>query len=173
MGIVIAYTMVCMINKFKNKVFKLLVGVICGIVIILSGSQMMTTENFQTTENYYKIPGEVIEVADIILDDSDGMAKVIAPESISVWIREYTSEIELVYGRGYVYGYEGIRTKPLRLRRILNAEELEFYKLDLLMCEWDYRYLVLEKNRVDIDRAIRHGYVLLEDTNSYYVFYRM
>lgn len=174
MGIVIAYTMVCLVEKFNNAVLKTVVGIVLGIVIITSGSQMMTSENFQKTENKYKIPGEVIEVADIILDHSDGSAKVIAPDAVSIWVREYTPEIELIYGRGYIYGYEGTRTKPLKLRRVLNAEKFEFYKIDLLMREWDYRYVVLEKNRIsDINRVVKYGYVLLGDTNSYHVFYRM
>ena len=57
------------------------------------GKPVITNENYQDTENKYKIPNEVIKVADIILNDSRREVKVIAPEEISTWIREYSAEI--------------------------------------------------------------------------------
>lgn len=105
MPFVIAITVVesvSHIRKFQNKLI-FLIGTI--IIIILGGKNIYTKENFIFNENKYKIPQNVIEVCDILSDSGAKHIKVIAPDEIMIWSRAYNSDIQLLYGRDYIYGF--------------------------------------------------------------------
>lgn len=65
--------------------------------------------NFIKTYNQYKIPQEVIDIADVILS-KDENPTVVVPSQFYSYIRQYSSSIKLLYGRdseGYVQLSDG------------------------------------------------------------------
>lgn len=90
------------IKKYQNKVI-FLSGIIA--IIILGGKNIYTKENFFFNENKYKIPQKVVEVCDILMTSGEKHIKIIAPDEIMIWSRTYNSDIQLLYGRDYIYGF--------------------------------------------------------------------
>lgn len=75
---------------------------VCGIcvAVILCGSCIYVSTSYKLPENKYKLPAEVIEVSDIILDCSQEQEiKAIVPAELSWCMRQYTGKIKLLYGR--------------------------------------------------------------------------
>ena len=166
--IIVAITLI--LKKIRWRWLKILLSIIFLGTFSIIGKPVITNENYQDTENKYKIPNEVIKVADIILNDSRREVKVIAPEEISTWIREYSAEIILQYGRGYIYGYNGWNAENDYLQSILNAEVIDLPKLDEVVRLWGYEYLVLGEQSAEIGDVEILVYKFIGSTQQYNVF---
>ena len=170
MGIVITSAAVAIISRIKNRGFKIFALLFFVVFVVKAGSPVFTEDNFQRTENCYKIPDIAVKTADIILADAKGTAKIIAPEEISTWIREYSSDIIVPYGRGYIYGYEGWIAESEYLRSIWANEILDLNKINEVVRVWGYDYLIINKERAEVDSVVSFGYDLLDASTDYYIY---
>lgn len=168
-SLIIVCSIIVILRKTKHISLKILVVLGSIVIILLTGNPVFSDENFHKTENIYKIPESVIEIADIILEDAEGEASVIAPEEISIWIREYSADIYLLFGRGYIWGYEGWNPDFEYIRGILRAESYDVVALDEFVRGRGYEYLVIESQRVCLDDILQRGYILLDETQGYYI----
>ena len=170
MGIVIVSAAVAIIKRIKNRGLKIIALLIFIVFVVKAGSPVFTEDNFQRTENCYKIPDIAVKTADIVLTDAKGTAKIIAPEEISTWIREYSSDIIVPYGRGYIYGYEGWIAESEYLRNIWGDEILDLEKINEVVRLWGYDYLIINKQRAEADNVVAFGYDLLDASTDYYIY---
>ena len=141
MTITIAYAAVKILGRYP--IGSIALGL---VVIIICGKYVYTNENISLAENVYHIPQEVIEVCDMIMpgEDEERVTGVF-PDSLIHFVRQYSSEIKMVYGRDYlapdwIYG-----DHPLR--QVMNQEEIRISELVRLATEQKCQYIILERNK--------------------------
>lgn len=105
---VLAYVCVELISKQRRIFEKLLVFLVIGCIIISGGRPMYSKERFSPRQNFFKIPTAAIDIAQhIILYAGVWYPTVIVPNELYCYIRQFSSEIRLLYGRdaeGYMGG---------------------------------------------------------------------
>lgn len=105
---VIAYAGTKLIMQRPKLMQKILVFIVSAVIIAVCGTNMYSGRNFQKKENYFKIPTAAIDVSQhIIKYAGTWYPTVIVPNELYCYIRQYTSEIRLLYGRdaeGYMGG---------------------------------------------------------------------
>lgn len=99
LGVTIAHASVKMVNQIKNKIWKIFISIAICFIIILSGELIYTKENFQKVGNWYKLPDEHVEVAQIIGADEEDYKKLIISEYHIPHIRQVDASITLAYRR--------------------------------------------------------------------------
>lgn len=103
MTVIIALAMTTFVMKVPAGPKRLLATIGCLVVIVVSGSLIVNSDNYQKPANWYKIPYEAVEICEMIRDDTDGFASVAAPPQLTPYIRQYDASISMPYGR-YLWG---------------------------------------------------------------------
>lgn len=115
--IINAYVGTRLIFKFKSRVKSLVCLMLIGILIVVSGKLIYSTDNFSHRKNWYKLPEAVTTIGYNIAHYSTDSwyPTVIVPNELYCSMRQYSSHYRLLYGRdaeGYMSGIESedIRT---------------------------------------------------------------
>ena len=100
---VIAFAGTLLFRHFRKKAAQILCLTALVLVIAFTGRSMYFGEDSRYTlaSNWNKIPTEMYSVCQIILEDGDPSAvkKAVVPEEMVSYVRQYTAQIELVFGR--------------------------------------------------------------------------
>ncbi len=171
-GILIALAAVTMVKYSKGTVSKgfVLVG-ICALIVI-KGANVYTERGFEPITNAEKVPEEVKEICDIMLELEEN-PRCIMPETLFCDVRQYSGKIEMMYGRD-VQNY------------IIPNWDVERYAFGLMESETpDYSWILLYANQEDYsfvvtygDRPIEpevlseYGYVRQQYSGNYYIYWR-
>lgn len=118
---VIAYVMTNIIERAKER-RRVWYFVLAVVVIMCCGSWIYTSENFVKADNAYKLSNHTIEISDYLVKNCRDDV-VYTDESLTCEIRQYTSEVKLLYGRSGGGPGEGINTRYARC----SHEEFGFY----------------------------------------------
>lgn len=102
----VAMGVTALYSRAKTLLLRCLVLFAAGILVIFGGSPIYTRANFTPAQNVYQIPQVAIDVADCIIRDLGEQETdyAVVPDELLCYIRQYTSRVELVYGRN-AYGY--------------------------------------------------------------------
>ena len=141
MTITIAYASVKILSGYPWG------SMIVGIVLVAVCGQYVYTNAFITpAQNVYHIPQEVIEVCDMIMprEDEERVTGVF-PDDLIHFVRQYSTEIKMAYGRDYlapdwIYG-----DHPLR--KVMNQEEIRISELVRLATEHKCQYIIVERDK--------------------------
>lgn len=176
-GIVIAYAAVKLIFSIQEKNKKIVTILTIFITIIASGSCVYKyfdiskvkefdylNYNFAKVNNLYKIPDEAFEISKIISEHDSENKKVMAPEEIVPYIRQYDACIHLVYGRN-PWGYED--NENLKMLYAGNIKDL-IPKLD----ELNSNYIIFRKETELNDDISKYSYELIDETENYNIYYK-
>lgn len=105
---VLAYAAVELISRRKKLAERVLIFAVICCIIVGGGRLMYSKERFSPRENFFKIPTAAIDIAQhIILYAGCWYPTVIVPNELYCYIRQFSSEIRLLYGRdaeGYMGG---------------------------------------------------------------------
>ncbi len=154
----------------KNAV-RVIAGVLVIAVIALGGQSLFTDYYWEERQNYFKLPTEVIYVADAIEEDAAAQGleypKAAAPGNLSQYIREYDAGIRLAYGRNMVYGtvdhsklYEEINSDSPRLKRLARLTRKE-----------GCSYLVIPAELNADAKLERYDFVKVTETAGYAIYF--
>ena len=168
-NLVIAFAIVEFISGIKKGRQVVLVGILLLLVGI--GKFIFIPENFQCSENAYKIPKNVIEISEMIKSDAVERENpfVVAPSQISYWVRMYDANIHLLYGRYSIPNYtKSEKTQPIDMYLTFGVgdKEIIFDDIEASNCA----YMVAIMNDDLIDEADERGYVLLGIVEKYSVY---
>ena len=141
MTITIAYASVKILGGYPKG------SIIIGIVlIIVCGKNVYSNEFITPAQNLYHIPQEVVEVCDMIMpkEDEERITGVF-PDDLVHYVRQYSTRIQMAYGRDYlapdwIYG-----DHPLR--KVMNQEEIRISELVRLATEHNCQYIIVERNK--------------------------
>lgn len=145
-----AYVFAIFLSGFKRK--RELTGV---LILIALGLQLAIGLDYDgnrigIVENPYLVEDEVLEIADCLKENS--ASRVLGPEAVANSLREYNSEISVVYGEGYTY----IPTDYEQLEA-----ELTVYKCDSLVLASCYEY---EEELTEL------GFTRIGETKQYHIY---
>jgi hypothetical protein len=173
--LMIAYAVVRAIFCVENILIKIILLLLMVVCIISGGNNVYMHEyNFETSENYYKIPQEAIEVSDILLADNEE-PRVVMETGLYCYIRQYSTKIKMMYGRnsdGYMSGGYGIMPQQIfSVRWCYDFSELNVKWIHSVSKEGAYKYIVVSNTRIvndsDLDEC---GYYLIGETEHYKIY---
>lgn len=150
------------------------VFVLAGMLALLffSGKYMFSKELFSTPKNSYKLPQDVLDLADGILKDSGGKSvSVFSPEDISAKLRQYDVRIVLIWPRRMYAQQDFSASEYQRLSRfydtLYSEKTVGEQEVLLNMKEFGLQYLVMpDTGRDDYGGALK----LIEKTDGYRVY---
>lgn len=110
--ITIAAAMSLVFDIEKNRWASYLLGAVMIVVIILSGSNICKKDAyFSAHQNFYKIPQQVINATEVILEDSGARSvgsgipsetyKCAFPSDLSYYVRQYDSHVGIIKAREF------------------------------------------------------------------------
>lgn len=164
MTVTIAYASVRILVKYPGG--SIVIGL---IMIIVCGQYVYSNEHITPAENAYHIPQEVIEVCDMIMPEEDEERVTgVFPDSLIHFVRQYSSRIQMAYGRDYlapdwIYG-----DHPLR--EIMNQEEIRISMLVRLATEQKCQYIILERNKELIGNFEKLKVFKIGETTNYDIY---
>ena len=138
---VIAYTMVHLVFHLKERAAAVFALTACLLLVIHGRSYVYNGEetSFRTATNIYKLPQEVIEVSDKLME-LEKEPRAVIDSSLYCGVRQYTSKVKMMYGRdanGYIKKVKGKRRKTVRQ---LSKEKPNLKKVRKYMIKLDYPY---------------------------------
>lgn len=97
-GILVCYSAVRLMTRFRALASKTLVFILAVLVIVMNGKLVYTNSFHIKSVNAYHIPQQVIDVADALrLDNYKPIA--VLPAELLPFLRQYTADIFTPYGR--------------------------------------------------------------------------
>lgn len=167
---IFAYAFSMITTLTKSQITKIILTVISVFLIVFLGSYMFTDDVFTPMTNLYKVPQDAIEVCEIIKEDvsKGGKAivdtRIVVPVSLEGYIRQYDSNIKLLYGRnGVVEGADYIKS-------MFQENELRVSELEKGCLEFNCEYLIVEKEKPKVGDFGSGGYQLLTETDHYSIY---
>lgn len=141
-------------------------AVVCAAVIAC-GDYVYDSENITKAENAYHLPQEAIDIAELI-EPEEGRVTALVPADLIYFIRQYSTNIELPYGREMLiarWDYYNAMYEAME-----EAEVIEAAAFTELAREYPCAYIVLKEDR-QIDRPLtEYGYVLYGRVGEYLIY---
>ena len=136
---------------------------------MISGKYVYSSPNITVAENLYHIPQETVEICDMIMpkEDEERVTGVF-PDSLVHFVRQYSTRIQMAYGRDYlapdwIYGDHPIR-------EIINQKEIRISELVRLATEQKCQYIILERSRELLGDFGEHEVFLIGQTANYDIY---
>lgn len=142
---------------------------VAAIVLIISGTCVYKSPYISKAENLYHLPQETIEICDMI-KPAEGEERVWAvfPAEQVHYVRQYTTTIQMPYGRESIETAWGFGKHPLY--ELLQKEYIPADELSELSIENYCNYIILLK-RMKIDGDLEeYGIELIGETENYLVY---
>ena len=143
---VIATAVIEATGLLKKEWLSYIAVVVCIGVIILSGDIIYQQDGvFVKAQNAYKLPQESLDIADKILE-YDSNPTVIAPSSLYCYLRQYSDDINLLYGRdsdGYILPFNDSEIGEINMMMRAGGDVERFAQLaqeknvDFIILPWD------------------------------------
>ncbi len=169
--VVIAYAGTEFICSFSRNAVSVLTAVLVLAVIVLGGQSLFTDYYWEESQNYFKLPTEVIYVADAIEEDAEAQGleypKAAAPGSLSEYIREYDAGIRLAYGRNMIYGM----VEKSEIYEEINSESPRIKRLARLTRRNDCSYLVIPAELNADKRLEKYDFIKVAETAGYAIYF--
>ena len=166
LAVLIPYGFCLVISKLKGWMRQVvfLVGV---AVIVLCGTPLLKSEEFQTSTNIYKIPQNVVAVCDLL----PGNVHALVSNRLMPYIRLYDPSITLEFGRNAL-AYNGIEnpTGNQILYAEAQKEEIDVPALAPLAKEEGCTFLVFSNSHTYSDDWEAYGYKEYGHTDEFTIF---
>lgn len=166
MGVVIAYVGVRIIEKHRRIGLLVMTG-----VIILSGSLVYKSQYISKAENRYHFPQVVVDICEEILPEEvseDSRILAVFPSELIHFIRQYSSDIRMPYGREMLVERWGNE------RELYELMEAPGYNVELIADKaiQNYcKYVILNISKGKSEPMENYGYELRTTIGAYEVYY--
>lgn len=149
---------------------KIGVVLVFAVIIGIQGKYMYFNANFTAAANQYKLPQDVVDVADRLLELSDHPRIVAEPELYNE-LRQYDTDITLLYGRN-AEGYIGdIGYTDKKIAEAMKADVPNYYMIAKYMYDNDGNYLVVDADKVRSYAEMEEsGLKFLYDVGDYKIY---
>lgn len=162
MSIVSAYGMIRMCGRHR----RIGLAVMC-VVIAVCGNYVYDSEYITRAENAYHLPQEAIDIVDLI-EPEEGRITVLVPADLIYYVRQYSTNIELPYGREMLiarWDYHHAMYEAME-----EAEVIETASFVELAREYPCAYIVLKEDRETDDPLTQYGYDIYGRVGKYLVY---
>ena len=164
MTITTAYAAVKILGRYPAG--SILIGV---FVIIISGKYVYSNPNITVAQNAYHIPQETVEICDMIMPEEDEERVTgVFPDSLVHFVRQYSTRIQMAYGRDYLAPDWAYGDHPIR--KLMNQKEIEISELVGLATKQKCQYIILERSRQLIGDFEKYQVFLIGQTANFDVY---
>ena len=163
--VVVPYAVTKLIFGQKDLKRKIAVFIMCVVCLGYGGSFVYTHSNFTKAENAYHLPQDVIDICDYI-KKPDWVVKAAFPEEMVTFVRQYTSTIELAYGREMLLtesNYNLIYYAMLK-------DEIDVSELVPLLRAENCTYLILSEDKILSENMENYNFTLLNTIDGYWIY---
>ena len=163
-------------ERIKNEKLKVVCGILCVLIFIPAGTFIYSVDygHFDViASNTAKLPNSVPAVAEYLLEQ-DKDPKIIAVPDISVYIRQYSGQIETMYGRD-IYGYiYKVNENAKRVNEAITSDNGDMDFVAKLMKEEGYEFLVVKSRTLEKQQHfVNAGFVLMDTVEGYEIYKSM
>ena len=168
----LGYVCACLIENGR-KWKQILVLVLTAALLFCTGGTILNRENYVAECNLYKIPDDVIEVADAIEENSRQEWEypyVMTTIYLSTYLRQYDGNIRLLYGRTKS-GSEG--KELYNLMREYMDKDIPYevlYDMGCQAIDKGVNMIVLLKYQVQNEALETLGFYRVDCLEDYYIF---
>ena len=170
--LVVAVVLTELAGRAKREWLRFGTAVVLALAVAVLGKSVINRGTYTIAENDYQIPQKVIDVSDILLEASGGdCGMVIVPNELVCYIRQYTSNIRLAYGRN-IWGYINNPVDwQYELYDLMNAMEIDYQILRDTAYHWQIQYIVFNEEQRDIPADLEeYGYTFVGTAAPYRVY---
>lgn len=153
---------------------KLLVTGLLAVLLCTCGKNIYISGNFERASNPFKIPESAASVGNYLMTrEKRKITKVVAPSSLYCYLRQYSSNIRMVYGRN-IEGYttEVTDEKKKMLYGYMEAETVNVPYIFSAARDFDCRYIILEAGKALDGEPEDYGFEPCAEVAGY-VLYRV
>ncbi len=162
MSLVSAYGIIRLCGRHRR------IGAIVACVAIMAcGNYVYDSEHITKAENAYHLPQEAIDLVDMI-EPEEGRITVLVPADLIYYVRQYSTNIELPYGREMLiarWDYYHAMYEAME-----EAEVIETESFAELAREYPCAYVVLEEDRETEEPLTDYGYEIYGQVGEYVVY---
>jgi hypothetical protein len=164
--IIIAFAATKMMEEIRRKSKIQWEFLAIVLLIIVGGKCVYNGENFNKSTNSYKLPQEVIQICEMVAPVDT--TRIIVPETIVSYIRQYNPKIDMLYGRNLGKDLKKGKTYELLLQ--LNSTDPDIQFVAEFAKEKECQYVVFGNTSNGIENMSYFGYEILGVTKNYTVF---
>lgn len=167
-GILVCYSAVRLMIRFKRGVSKALIFVLTILAICINGDLVYTNSFHIKSVNAYHIPQQVIEVADALkLDNYKPVA--VLPAELLPFFRQYTADIYTPYGRNIL---EPAWTFQNDLYDAMEGDSTMYDVAEVARCARNERcaFVVLSCAKQMKGSMEEQGYFLFRFVEGYFIY---
>lgn len=165
-GVVVCLAAIKLIQNAKSTWKKIILGIMVVGIIVVNGKLVYKNTLYTKSTNLYHIPQNAIEVAELIRMDKY-WTKAVCPSELLMFIRQYTAEIYMPYGRNMVEEQWNFNSE---LYDAMEAEEYDTEVIAQLARECNTAIVVLGNYKPMTKDMLDLNYMLLGTTQYYYVY---
>lgn len=174
--LVIAFSFTLVTQKIYSRFMKYICVILCIVAIVFSGRFIFQKGNYSEPENWYHLPEDVIQVCQILSPEKEKIERVVVPDTLLSYIRQFDPGIKMPYGRdGGQYSYINSNADPYKEQRALRSQLLNPDMLDMIgirdnMLFLDCNYLVIPANVPVSEDPLTCGFEYIGETSSYLIY---
>lgn len=171
-GGVISVAVLILVGKIRQPKKQGFFLFIVLILICSNSKNVFSKQLFYTdTQNVYKLPQEAIDVSDALLQ-LDTEPRVVMCSQLYSYIRQYNTDIKMMYGRnieGYIDGWTG-KTAEMAWN-LQQLEKADWGRVGELMKQEQYKYIVIPQNENCSEEYMKQfSFTLLKQVDGYDIF---
>jgi hypothetical protein len=168
MGVIICYSAIKLMIRFKGVVAKGTVFILTVIVFCINGELVYTNTLHFESVNAYHMPQVVIEVADAVKLD-EYKPKVVFPAELLPFIRQYSAQFYTPYGRNML---EPSWTFYSELYDAMEGDGETYDISEVARCaKNEYCAMVVLSSAKKMDGSMEdEGYFLVNFVGGYYIY---
>lgn len=162
MSLVSAYGMVRLCAKHRRIGLALM-----GAAVIVCGNYVYDSEHIVRAENAYHLPQEAVDIVDLI-EPEEGRITVLMPADLLTYVRQYSTNIELPYGREMLIArWDYYHPMYEAMER---AEVIETDTFVELAREYPCAYIVLKEDRETTEPLTEYGFEVYGQVGEFVVY---
>ena len=156
------------VKLFVGRRWSRIVGlVVLCIMTMACGSLVYRSQYITKAENWYHLPREAVEVAELI-DPEEGRVMALFPADLVYYIRQYSSRINTPSGREMLiarWDYYNDMYEAMEEAEVIEADSFVG-----LTRSYGCNYVVLKKDRKIQEPLTEYGFVLFAQTENYLIY---
>ncbi len=141
-------------------------AVMCALIVVC-GDYVYDSEHIVKAENAYHLPQEAVDLVDLI-EPEEGRITVLVPADLLTYVRQYSTNIELPYGREMLISrWDYYHPMYEAMER---AEVIETKTFVELAREYPCAYIVLKEDREITEPLTEYDYEVYGQVGEFVVY---
>lgn len=158
--IAIVYTIIEVSFLNKKRWMRTLIMFLGLVCIVYTGKYMYSFSNFQRVDNYYKVPDDVLDIVEKVVEDKNENKVLAGPIEFQVFTRQIDSGIKLTNGRSE-YG-------PKTLCGYIESGMLDKISQEAISTKTNY--IVIDNKYVEDNNFEKFGWKKMHQNNLYTLY---